>query len=196
MSYDQFTGALQAAGFNTPSDAINMYSYFKNTSLHYGITTSTETTMFLAQMTVESNGLTEVREMDCLTTNCTTEYRIPGDPSNVYYFGRGYMQITWSDNYQQASQDILGMDTLYYYPDFVAQVPGLSWMTAGWFWQTFVHEVAITGQFGLTTLEINGSLECGGGTEVEFAKERYAIYKQMLAVVAPNETPVETGCYN
>lgn len=63
-------------------------------------------------------------------------YGVPAGPYKQIYYGRGYVQLTWLQNYQKAAQ-IAGQDLVQYpdlalRPDIAGQI-AISGMTGGWF---------------------------------------------------------------
>ena len=46
-------------------------------------------------------------------------YQTPNDVPGQYYYGRGYMQLSWQYNYLAASKDLYGDDRLARNPDQV-----------------------------------------------------------------------------
>lgn len=55
------------------------------------------------------------------------------------YWGRGYIQLTWSYNYKAASLDLFNDDRLYTDPDQVATDDNIAWEVSFWFWKKNVH---------------------------------------------------------
>lgn len=65
----------------------------------------------------------------------------------VQYFGRGYLQTSWYENYRDAFQnggcnlDVNGQHAnIENNPDLVGMDEKLAWCTAGYYWRTNVHE--------------------------------------------------------
>lgn len=92
--------------------------------------------MALTQFMHESGGLRFRREIACEQTGCPDHYRTPGcDAPGQFYFGRGYIQLTWCGyNYRPFSMDYFGDDRLRFTPDLVASNENLAWDSAFWFW--------------------------------------------------------------
>lgn len=154
-----------------------------------------------------SGGLLKKREGTCTGHNgdngCPDHYRDPNHPynapcgGNTYpksYYGRGYIQLTWCDNYIRASQ-ALGRGTyLVDSPDAVAYNEELAWDTSAWYWKTRVHDpLGGTNEFGRTTKAING-MECSNGSGL--AQARFVKYQKVFAALAVGGSPNERGCYN
>ena len=167
-----------------------------------GIDTSTfnskrQVAMFVAQAMHESGGLKVKIEEKCLEDNCRHEYRRRRDPPNKFYFGRGYLQLTWSYNYKGASTAIFGdPNILLEHPERVAEEEELCWKAAFWFWRTHIHRSrgVQLGQFGSSTLKLNGDQECGSNAGW-LAKRRFRLYTNVLKAFHINEEPNPTGCY-
>lgn len=158
LTFDQFSRAVSSNGYPAPSQ--EQYNNFKNNAATIGrITSKQEQAMCLAQLLWESDGLRAKREYACEVTQCPGEYRTPGcDAPGQYYYGRGYIQLTWCDNYRAASAGIFGNDRLVGDPDAVAREDAIAWQTAFWYWGNRVHDApgVQAGQFGASTKAING----------------------------------------
>jgi len=151
--------AIKVCGYPT-AVTDEMYKGFKKSIAHAGITTKAELAMFLAQVLWESGGLAHKAELKCKENKCAGEYRHPGDPKDKFYYGRGYIQLTWSYNYKKCSHDLFKDNRLYNHPNSVQKSEELSWATAAWFWRHQVHPKIKEHKFGFTTQYINGALEC------------------------------------
>jgi predicted chitinase len=140
--------------------------------------------MFIAQVIHESGGLKykkEILSQQPETLNCPEHYRTPGlDVPGQYYYGRGYIQLTWAENYEKCSKALFNGDgkILLNNPDLVSNSEDLCWKSALWYWNHFVHRVWNQG-FQATTMQINGALECKsrGGPNAHIAIERFKKYK-------------------
>lgn len=155
--------------------------------------------MALAQFLHESAGLQVKVEIQCKDTGCPTDYLTPGcDKPGKRYYGRGYIQLTWCDNYKAASKDLFNDERLDEDPDSVASNETLSWNTAFWFWKVNVHSApgVADGQFGSTTKAINGALECANSAGNAIAKTRFVIYGKIRAAWGLEGAGNEKGCYN
>jgi predicted chitinase len=197
ITLTQFNNAVTANGYPAPGAA--KHQIFVN-SAHKGlIATKQEAAMALAQFLHESDGLRAKREYACETTQCPGSYATPGcDARDQYYYGRGYIQLSWCYNYRPASLDLYNDERLVYNPDLVADDEQTAWDTAFWYWKTSVHNQAgvSDGKFGITTWAINGALECWGGYHVDRARARYEIYKKIRAAFGLQGPGIESGCYN
>ncbi|KAJ2566423.1 hypothetical protein GGH95_004460, partial [Coemansia sp. RSA 1836] len=146
-----------------------------------------------------SDGLRAKEEYDCKTLPdwCAQNYKTPEDVAGQTYWGRGYIQLSWHYNYLDASKGLFGDDRLAKDPAQVAKSEDLAWNVSFWFWKDRVRSDpgVQAGNFGAAINKINGGLECRGSAQ-DKAKKRYAMYKAVLPIFAPGETPKETGCYN
>lgn len=95
-----------------------------------------EAAMALTQFMDESDGLRRRRDNACELTGCPGYYETPGcDVAGQRYFGRGYMRLTWCDNYRSYSMWWFGDDRLRSNPDLVASDDNLAWNYGFWLWQ-------------------------------------------------------------
>ena len=191
VTYDQFVNAVTSCGF--PSPSTSLYSSFVGRAPgDGGITTVRELAMFLAEILHESGGLIYKREIRCLNDNCPNDYRSPGDDPNLFYFGRGFIQLTWSYNYRSASEALFGDDRLVTNPDLVAQSDDYSWAVSFWYWKSTVHSRVQGGQFGAATNAINGGLECNPCRNA--CSTRFGYYTKVLQAFGDYESPDPSGC--
>ncbi|KAI9230458.1 MAG: lysozyme-like domain-containing protein [Piptocephalis tieghemiana] len=189
----EFSSALTKAGYSAASPT--KYAAFIAESITAGgITSKRELAMFLAQMIWESGGLVYLREIACAETGCPGQYSSADDAPGKTYYGRGYIQLSWSANYKECSQDLYGDDRLWSNPDQVATNEKIAWATAAWYWKKHVHAAALTGAFGSTTMKINGDIECGKGTSTNAVK-RFAIYQAVYKAFGLSGSPDPSGCY-
>lgn len=194
-SQKEFVKAFTSNHYDPPSD--EQYRGFVK-----GIDTNTfsskrEVAMFLAHALHESGGLKVLIEERCLEDNCRHDYRMKKDPADKFYFGRGYLQLTWSYNYKNASVAILGdPDELLKHPERVAKEMDLAWKAAFWFWRAHMHKDRRIqkGMFGYSTLKLNGNQECGDGN-LYLSKRRFRLYTNILLAFHMDEKPDPTGCY-
>jgi chitinase len=199
VSEAEFNHALTINGY--PPVPHNIYAAFI-AGLPYGsITTRQEAAMALTQFMHESDGLRARREYACEhPPHCPDHYRTPGcDAPGQFYFGRGYIQLTWCGyNYRPFSLDYFGDQRLVNDPDAVARDDNLAWDSAFWFWRTVVHNFpgVQQGHFGATTRAINGALECNDPNGHHIARRRFAMYGQVRSVWGLPGAGIETGCYN
>lgn len=182
---------------NIPTPTAAQYNAFiQNAGPMGGITSKTELAMFLSEIMWESGGLYYKSELACQTNNCSGQYVDAVGLPGKYYYGRGYIQLTWGANYKDASNDLFKDDRLLQNPDTVATNEDYAWGVSLWYWKSKVKPgLAGTFNFGLATKAINGALECSG-SNTDKAKKRYQIYTAVLKVFEPSATPIEAGCYN
>jgi len=157
-----------------------------------------ELAMFLTQVAWESDGLKAKEEYEALQGHCNDKYKANDDVAGHHYWGRGYIQLTWSYNYKAASQDLYQNDDLLQNPENVATDEQKAWDTAAWFWAKNVHSqlAASPQEFGLTTRAINGKLECDDPTGEPRAKKRFANFVIMAeAFHLDRQLYKESGCY-
>ncbi|PVV01604.1 hypothetical protein BB560_003972 [Smittium megazygosporum] len=156
-----------------------------------------EAAMFLAQVLWESDGLRSKEEKMCLKTDCSGVYSSSLEfPENSYH-GRGFIQLTHAQNYQDASLYIYGNSYLLEHPEVLVDDDAVSWSVSAFFWKEKVRisPKVRTCNFGYSTKMINGDLECSGRNQ-DISRKRYLLYKTVLGVFEKNQEPNETGCYN
>lgn len=193
ISQDQFSRACTENGYPAPSRA--QYDSLLAGLPKGGITTQVEAAMAVAQFMHESDGYQAKREYRCQNDGCPNEYRTPGcDQPGQYYFGRGYIQLTWCYNYK-ATQEHLGLgNKLVEDPDSVAREEQLAWDAAMSFWARNVHNApgVQDGQFGAATNAINGGLECHGGSTTPGI--RFDRYVKIHRIFGCSGSPNNAGC--
>lgn len=193
---EEFVNAVKLAGYDEP-DEEKFHNLIANAKSVGGITSKRELAMFLAQILWESDGLKAKVEYACSGPNgCPYSYKSASDEPGRQYYGRGYIQLTYSGNYRAASYDLFKDDRLVKNPDLVVEDDDISWATAFWFWKTHVgYYLGVEeGKFGVTTRAINGALECDG-VNTQKAKSRFKIYTNVLNAFNVDEIPNESGCY-
>lgn len=193
---EEFINAVKSAGYPEPDEEKfhNMVSHAESVG---GITSKRELAMFLAQILWESDGLQSKIEYACSGPDgCPYSYKSMTDEPGKQYFGRGYIQLTYSGNYRAASYDLFKDDRLLKNPELIVEDDYVSWATAFWFWKTNVgYYLGVEeGKFGVTTKAINGALECNG-QDTQKAKSRFRIYTKVLKAFNIDEIPEESGCY-
>lgn len=137
VSWQEFSNAVTIHGFPVPQQI--QYTTFLQGLPLGGITNRQEAAMALTQFLHESGGLRFRREIACEHTGCPDHYRTPGcDAPGQFYFGRGYIQLTWCGyNYLPFSLSRFGDDRLRLNPDLVASDEQLAWDSAFWFWRVY-----------------------------------------------------------
>ncbi|KAJ1802563.1 hypothetical protein LPJ75_006149 [Coemansia sp. RSA 2598] len=204
INCDKFKEAVTKAGdaigqkYPAPSDS-QCQSFLKGMP-EGEIASAREAAMFLANIIWESDGLQAKEEYACqeMPDWCAENYKTPEDVSGQTYWGRGYIQLSWHYNYIDASEGLYGDDRLAKDTSQVAKNEDIAWAVSFWFWKDRVRSDpgVQEGNFGASINKINGGLECNGGAAADKAKKRYEMYKVILPIFAPGETPKESGCYN
>lgn len=189
ISYEQFSRAVQIHPEGSPSKSL--YKKFISNIANGDISSKRELAMFLTNILWESGGLVHTREIRCKYNGCPGEYRSPGDANWVYYYGRGFIQLTWSYNYKAASYSLYGDDRLVRNPDLVAEEDA-AWAVSFWFWKNRVHSEVQGGSFGNSIRLINGGYECNPCREA--CPKRINIYRQILPIFGVHESPNVSGC--
>lgn len=190
ISFEQFVRALTDNGYGPPS--VSLYNSFISRISDGNITSKRELAMFLANIIWESGGLAHKKEIKCLNDGCPDHYRCKGDTDGIFYFGRGYIQLTWSYNYREASKSLFGDDRLVKNPELVSENEEYAWRVSFWFWKVNVHNNVESGKFGNSIKAINGGYECNpcrGKCE-----NRKEIYSKLLKIFKVNEKPDFSGC--
>lgn len=212
MSFEQFKGCVAAynltsvSGFPTPPSEEVYSGYLKHiVASNYG---PVEQAMLLANLIWESGGFQYREELTCQGTRFPT----PKCPYGKFY-GRGYMQLTWENNYRAASMDIFKDLRLVENPALAATIDG-SWFTAKWYWEKQVRPILLENNaiallnFGYSVRAINGVIECKVlGNQIKnqrfppkmnpkVAYDRLAIFKAILRIIGYEAPLVESASPN
>jgi predicted chitinase len=170
---------------------------------------------FVAQTIWESGGYRYREEQEAINGGPTQSSYQLCDFNNVsdvatngqFFYGRGYLQLSYCANYRRYGEGRFGDAEMFYNnASLVATVP-YDLDSAAWFFETDVKD--FSGQFGLTTKDINGAIECcaditgGSGaccagcteTIAETPKNRYKIFVALATQVGLTGYS-EGGCYN
>lgn len=197
ISWVEFGDAFLKNRFPVPNRT-HYTDFINGVELYGNITSKREAAMFLAQLLHESGGLKYKAELRCVENpkNCINDYKTPRlDVKGKQYYGRGYIQLTWAENYLAASKDLFGDDRLLKDPDSVASNGQLSWDVSFWYWKARVgmHAGIHRGEFGVSTMMINGGIECSGKPNAA-AMNRFQLYSNVLAAFGIDEKPNPLGC--
>ncbi|WEL39531.1 endochitinase [Encephalitozoon hellem] len=192
ISSDQLTQAMTKLGYSPKPEYIDAVVSRVNEKFN----DMNEATMFIAQCAHESGGYQYIEEIACAGgTSCAGQYGT-GAPGKSYH-GRGFIQLSWPDNYKAAGEALGLGDELYNNPEKVAEDPNLGADVSIFYWETRVANApgVKENHFGATTKAINGALECTG-SNVDKSKKRYEIYKALVEAFGVSNPADESGCYS
>ncbi|ORE00649.1 acidic endochitinase [Hepatospora eriocheir] len=149
----------------------------------------------LGQFGHESGCFKFIEEIDCKDNKCPDKYGADQGAPGKQYYGRGFIQLSWPDNYKAASQAINNDLSFFEQPELVAE-PKNAILTSLWFWMERVMTAENVGpeHFGYSTKAINGELECTG-QNVDKSKKRYEYYKAFAEELGLEKIADEVGCY-
>ena len=105
---------------------------------------------------------------------------IQSPDNGKFFYGRGYLQLSWCANYRAygAARMVDGdPDFFYNNPELVATEYAMD--SAAWFFEANVRDDS--GQFGSTTSDINGAIECSGGSDTP--QKRFEIFDALAKAV-------------
>lgn len=139
MTWKEFKRSLTMNNFPAPSR--EQYNTVIDLAGRFEIDSKEELAMFLAQVFWESAGLQHTKEIACAVSKCPKSYRSGGEAPNKYYYGRGYIQLTWLENYANCSLDMYGDMRLVEDPDLVSDTTEGAWGSAFWYWWKYVHDI-------------------------------------------------------
>ena len=197
ITWDEFKDAFTRNRFLVPKRS-HYEDFIEGIELYGNVTCKREAAMFLAQLLHESGGLRYKAEIRCNVNpkNCIADYRTPElDVKGKQYYGRGYIQLTWAENYLAASKSIYGDDRLLKNPEIVSSDEKLSWDVSFWYWKAKVkvHQGIDRGEFGTSTMLINGDIECKSNPNIA-AISRFCIYRNIMRSFGLDEKPNPLGC--
>ncbi|XP_055544933.1 uncharacterized protein LOC129730011 [Wyeomyia smithii] len=138
-----------------------------------GFSSNNEVAMLLAHLIHESGGFKHREEKK--ESRINQEYH--------KYHGRGYIQLTWQENYEAASMDLFGDYRLKDNPDLVLSSVKMCMEVSVWYWKAIVRK-AVKNKFEdfyLTTKAINGRIENSPAHETAKTRNKYyRIAKKIL----------------
>ncbi|XP_046398677.1 endochitinase At2g43620-like [Ischnura elegans] len=192
ITSEEFTKAVVDCGFESPPS--DVYQYF---DLYTSDFSRNELAMFLAQLIHESGGFQFKEEIAYADKRNHGQYRDNHSLPGKDYHGRGYIQLTWAQNYKDASRDLGMGDELLKRPERVAKDTEMAMLVSVWYWRTKVRRQLGSkfDCFGLTTKAINGAIECSNGYN-ETAAKRYQYYLKVADALGIQNKASERGCYN
>ena len=139
VTWKEFKRSLTMNNYPKPSK--EQYETVLKLAKQFDIVTKEELAMFLAQVYWESAGLQHTEEIACATSKCPTSYRTGREKEGKYYYGRGYIQLTWLENYANCSLDLYGDMRLVDTPELVSEDTEACWGSAFWYWAKYVHDI-------------------------------------------------------
>ena len=151
--------------------------------------------MFLAHVMHESGGLHKVEER-CMNSHYLGTTLSPGDKPDKHYYGRGYIQLTWSYNYRAASEALFGDSKVLFSPrilvawHWMKTRPGM--LPAFWYRRENVHtdKGILNGQFGSSTGRNVGGAAWSAGVEHGWlAKKCCSLHASVLRGLHPRGEP-------
>ncbi len=154
-----------------------------------GIVTKNQIAAFLANVCQETDWLKTLEEYgDYDYWQYLVE--ISGDPNAWMYHGRGYIQLTWEDNYRAAGQGIGVGDRLVNEPHLLANDKELAAKTAVWYWTSRdCGTYADLGDFEAVCSLINrGEVRPTG--PIHGWEDRLAAYERAKSVIGTGTEPV------
>ncbi|KAI9337266.1 lysozyme-like domain-containing protein [Obelidium mucronatum] len=140
-----------------------------------------ELAILLGNLAHESGGFTQTKEWACQYGGC----------AYGWYYGRGYIQLTWHDNYQKAA-DYLGRPDIVTNPDVVSDDEYTNWEVVQWFWTSTVqpHFQGAGVSMGASVYKINGFIECwslgGGGIDYKRVGKIQCFQNQLVGWAEEN----------
>jgi len=180
-NWDAITSAVTGAAI---SDAGEFAMFIANIMQETGeMTTKTEDTSHYTSTSYDYGECAAGVSVPVNGTDLKTS-----DDCKKHYFGRGYLQTTWHENYVDAmnagkcNKDSAGNDVdIVKNPEKVGTDEKLAWCTAAYFWKIAVHNDRCLKNksrrcdMGQTIDAINGNLECKPGNK--HAQRRFCFYK-------------------
>jgi len=154
-----------------------------------GIVTKNQITAFLANICQETDWLKTLEEYGDFDY---WQYLVgvSGDPNAWMYHGRGYIQLTWADNYRAAGEGIGVGDLLVNEPHLLAIDKDLAAKAAVWYWNSrFCGSHADREEFEAVCSLINRGEVVPQG-EIHGWDARLAAYERAKLVIGTGPEPV------
>ncbi|KAJ8684214.1 hypothetical protein QAD02_020006 [Eretmocerus hayati] len=187
----EFNAAVTSSGFRAPPQQI--YNSLTQSTSDFS---REELAMFIAQLLHESVGFRYTEELGCSNNRCRKRYSDKVGLPEKSYHGRGYIQLTFGENYKKASKGLGKGDLLLRQPELVASDKNIAMQVSVYYWRTRVRRLLNQGNnsnlFGITTKAINGH-ECKNR---ERAERRWKIYLKVANALHIANKAKENGCYN
>ncbi|KAM0679326.1 hypothetical protein BDAP_000193 [Binucleata daphniae] len=177
ISVDEFNLVLVKCGYKKIDDdlAKTIIKY-----LAKGTNNLNEASMLLAHMIHETGGFVYREELFALNNPEEAKKAYSGEKGlkSKSYHGRGFIMLSYPDNYMNASIGLGMDDTLLKQPEMVAESDELCIRTALWYWNNVVKKSrnVCDNNFNASTLEINGPIERTGEGRKK-AKHRLDLYQ-------------------
>ncbi|ADM12267.1 endochitinase [Encephalitozoon intestinalis ATCC 50506] len=192
LSADKLTKVMTNLGYSPNSEYIDAVVLGVNERF----SDLNQAVMFVAQCAHESGGYQYIEEIACAGgTGCAGQYGT-GAPGKSYH-GRGFIQLSWPENYKAAGEALGRGDELYNNPEKVVENPSLAVDVSIFYWESRVADApgVKENHFGATTKAINGALECTG-SNIDKSKKRYEIYTALVEEFGVSNPADESGCYS
>lgn len=147
-----------------------------------GLNSRNEAAMFLAHVFHESEGFKYKEEI-----NRSNNYMSSLGDKDKSYHGRGYMMITWPENYLACGKALGLGEQLIHSPEKLL-TDNLAIESAIWYWKDIVRKAngVSDSNFWNTTMAINGSIEMSESGE-EMANHRYDLYVRIARALGVND---------
>ncbi|KAJ3001848.1 UNVERIFIED_CONTAM: hypothetical protein HDU68_006613, partial [Siphonaria sp. JEL0065] len=172
-----FSNAMQACGVGKKDLYKSMVAGF-----NAPISGLKELAILLGNCAHESAKFTTVEETLCKNSQC----------AYGWWYGRGYLQLTWEQNYIAAAK-VLGIPAIHDNPSIITTDENVNWATVQYFWTTEVQWRLNSYGMSLASsvLGINPKFECassGGGKINDDRASMTYCFEQQFGVKAEYET--------
>ncbi|KAM0685419.1 hypothetical protein COBT_003372 [Conglomerata obtusa] len=176
LTKSEFNAGLTACGYEAISEG--MFINIRDELLK--LNNKNEAAMLVAHMIHETGGFKYHEEILAKTDpeKAQKQYSTKNGVKGKSYHGRGYLMLSWPENYKNVSYGLELNDDLLKHPEKVADDPKLRIKSAVYYWNSVVKKSknVCDSNFNASTLEINGAIE-GSGYGLEMARHRFNIYK-------------------